>query len=58
MSRNLHDDDLRLRCPGCAKVFKTREAVANHVRSSLHGEWITDFSIPPSDSEDSAERAA
>jgi len=44
--RNRHDEDLRLRCPGCSKRFETREGVQNHVRSTLHGEWITDFSVP------------
>lgn len=44
--RNAHDEDMRLRCPGCRKQFETREGVANHVRSTLHGEWITDFSVP------------
>ena len=46
MARNLHDEDLRLRCPGCAKQFKTREGVANHIKATLHGELLTDWSIP------------
>lgn len=44
--RNRHDEDLRLHCPGCSKRFETREGVQNHVRATLHGEWITDFSVP------------
>lgn len=43
--RNLHDENLHLRCPGCAKTFATAESVKNHVRATLHGEWIIDFSV-------------
>lgn len=46
MPRNEHDEDLRLRCPGCAKRFKTRDAVANHITATLHGELLVDHSMP------------
>jgi len=44
--RNRHDEDLRLRCPGCGKRFETRERVKNHVRATLHGELLIDHSMP------------